>query len=51
MNVAIIVPAYNEERNLIKLVKEIKKNISATIIIVDDSTSNSSKKLFNTVSD
>ena len=46
MNVAIIVPAYNEERNLIKLVKEIKKNISATIIIVDDSTSNSSKKLF-----
>jgi len=46
MNVAIIVPAFNEELNLIKLINEINKYISATIIIVDDSTSNSAKKLF-----
>ena len=46
MNIAIIVPAYNEKKNLIKLVKEINKNVVATIIIVDDSPDQSSKILF-----
>ena len=46
MNIAIIVPAYNEKKNLINLVKEINKNVVATIIIVDDSPDQSSKILF-----
>lgn len=37
MNVAIIIPAYNEEKNIERLLKEIKKNIKAEIVVVDDS--------------
>lgn len=46
MNIAIIIPAYNEERNIIKLIKEIKKYIKPTIVIVDDSNNNLTKDLF-----
>jgi glycosyltransferase involved in cell wall biosynthesis len=37
MNIAIIVPAFNESENLFKLTKLIKKCINAAIIIGDDS--------------
>jgi dolichol-phosphate mannosyltransferase len=43
---AIIIPAYNEEKNLIKLIKKINKYISALIVIVDDSQNDKTKKLF-----
>tara|TARA_B110001452_G_scaffold157956_1_gene131450 strand:+ start:42 stop:764 length:723 start_codon:yes stop_codon:yes gene_type:complete len=43
---AIIIPAYNEEKNLIKLIKKINKYVSALIIIVDDSQNIKTKKLF-----
>ena len=37
-NIAIIIPTYNELKNIEKLVKEIKNNIKeCTIFIVDDS--------------
>ena len=43
---AIIIPAYNEEKNLIKIIKKINKYVSALIIIVDDSQNIKTKKLF-----
>ena len=45
-NIAIIIPAYNEEKNLLKLVKSIRKNIDSYIVIVDDSVSYKTAKLF-----
>ena len=41
---AIIIPAYNEEQNLIKLIKKINKYVSALIIIIDDSQNIKTKK-------
>ena len=43
---AIIIPAYNEEQNLIKLIKKINKYVSALILIIDDSQNIKTKKLF-----
>ena len=45
-NIAIIIPAYNEEKNLLKLVKSIRKNIDSYIVIVDDSVNYKTAKLF-----
>jgi dolichol-phosphate mannosyltransferase len=45
MNTIIIIPAYNEEQNILKLIKLIKKKIKANIIIVDDSSNNKTKEL------
>ena len=39
-NIGIVIPAYNEEKNIIKLVKEIRKNLNTYIVIVDDSKNN-----------
>jgi len=36
-NIGIVIPAYHEEKNIIKLVKEIRKNVSSYIVIIDDS--------------
>lgn len=44
-NISIIVPAYNESSNIKKLLKEIRLNIKAQIIIVDDSNNNLTKNL------
>ena len=46
VNAAIVIPAYNEEKNLLKLVKSIRKNIDSYIIIVDDSINFNTKNLF-----
>ncbi len=39
-NIGIVIPAYHEEKNIIKLVKEIRKNVSSYIVIIDDSENN-----------
>ena len=46
MNTAIIIPAFNEDKNLINLINKINQSISALIIIVDDSANFKTKKLF-----
>ena len=46
-NIGIVIPAYNEEKNIIKLVKKIKNKIkNSSIIIVDDSAN---KKTFQLI--
>jgi len=45
MNIAVIIPAFNEQENLFKLTTLIKKYINSKIIIVDDSISNETEKI------
>ena len=45
--IAIVIPAYNEDKNLIKLIKEIRKKTKSIIIIVDDSKNLKTKKIIN----
>ena len=45
--IAIVIPAYNEDKNLIKLIKEIRKKIKSIIVIVDDSKNLKTKKIIN----
>ena len=35
--IAIVIPTYNEDKNIIKLIKEIRKKTNSIIVIVDDS--------------
>tara|TARA_B100001123_G_C15303142_1_gene1021725 strand:+ start:1575 stop:2297 length:723 start_codon:yes stop_codon:yes gene_type:complete len=44
---AIVIPAYNEEKNIIKLVKEIRKITKSIIVVVDDSQNLKTKKIIN----
>lgn len=44
-NIGIVIPAYNEEKNIIKLIREIRKYINCYIVIVDDSEHNSTEKV------
>lgn len=37
-NIIAILPAYNQEKNIAKLVKEVKRHVSDTIVISDGST-------------
>ena len=45
--IAIVIPAYNEDKNIIKLVKEIRKITKSIIIVVDDSQNLKTKKIIN----
>ena len=45
--IAIVIPAYNEDKNLIKLIKEIRKKTKSIIVIVDDSKNLKTKKIIN----
>ena len=36
-NIGIVIPAYHEEKNIIKLIKHIRKYTNSYIVIVDDS--------------
>lgn len=49
MDIIIVVPTYNEEQNILRLIKDIKKNVNAYIIIVDDSSNNHTKNLVNKI--
>lgn len=42
-NIGIVIPAYNEEKNIIKLIREIRKYINCYIVIVDDSENNNTE--------
>ena len=45
--IAIVIPAYNEDKNIIKLINEIRKITKAIIIIVDDSQNLKTKKIIS----
>tara|TARA_B100000427_G_scaffold292340_1_gene269666 strand:- start:106 stop:816 length:711 start_codon:yes stop_codon:yes gene_type:complete len=45
INVGIAIPAYNEEKNIIKLINKINKLLKCYIIIVDDSNNQHTEKL------
>jgi len=45
--IGIVIPAFNEDKNIINLIKQIKKRINCPILIVDDSTNQNTKKLLN----
>ena len=45
--IAIVIPAYNEDKNIIKLIKEIRKKTNSIIVIVDDSKNLKTKKIIN----
>ena len=46
--IAIVIPAYNEDKNIIKLVKEIRKITKSIIVVVDDSQNLKTKKINTT---
>ena len=50
MTIGIIIPCYNEEQNIFKLIKQLKNKINRDhkIIVIDDSQKNSKIK-FNKV--
>jgi len=45
--IAIVIPAYNEDKNIIKLIHEIRKITKAIIVIVDDSQNLKTKKIIS----
>ena len=45
--IAIVIPTYNENKNIIKLIKEIRKKTNSIIVIVDDSKNLKTKKIIN----
>ena len=44
-DIGIVIPAYNEEKNIIKLIREIRKYINCYIVIVDDSENDNTEKV------
>lgn len=44
-SVGIVVPAYNEKENILKLINGIRKYLDCIIIIVDDSNNNDTQKI------
>jgi len=44
-SIGIVIPAYNENENIIRLLKNIRKNLNCLIIIVDDSENLNTKKI------
>ncbi len=45
--IGIVIPAFNEDKNIINLIKQINKRLNCLILIVDDSTNQNTKKLFS----
>ncbi|MEM5793091.1 MAG: glycosyltransferase family 2 protein [Candidatus Aenigmatarchaeota archaeon] len=43
--VAVIIPAFNEEKNISRVIKRIKKSINAEIIVVDDSSKDRTREV------
>lgn len=49
MDIIIVIPTYNEEQNILKLIRYIKRSVNAYIIIVDDSSNNHTKNLVSKI--
>ncbi len=45
--IGIVIPAYNEKENIIKLIKAIRRKINCVIIVVDDSTNLETQKIIS----
>ena len=48
-NIVIIIPAYNESKNIKNLLKKIRQSIKSQIIVVDDSTNNLTKNILKKI--
>ena len=48
-SIGIVIPAYNEKENILKLIKAIRRKIYCIIIVVDDSTNLETQKLFQKI--
>ena len=46
-SIGIVIPAFNEKENILKLIKRIRKNLSCLIIVVDDSSDLITKKILS----
>ena len=46
-SIGIVIPAYNEKENILKLIKAIRRKIYCIIIIVDDSTNFETQKIIS----
>ena len=46
-SIGIVIPAYNEKENILKLIKAIRRKINCIIIIVDDSTNLETQKIIS----
>ena len=44
-SIGIVIPAYNEKENILKLINGIRKYLDCIIIIVDDSNNNDTQKI------
>ena len=44
-SIAVVIPAYNEKENILRLVQSIRKKLNCTIVIVDDSSDLITKKI------
>lgn len=44
-SIGIVIPAYNEKENILKLIREIRKKINCIIIVVDDSADFTTNKI------
>ena len=49
MTIGIVIPAFNEHKNIVKIIKEIKKNIKCFIVVVDDSTNLKTKNIYKKI--
>ena len=45
--IGIVIPAYNEKENILKLIKGIRKYINCIILIVDDSKDKNIKEILS----
>ena len=45
--IGIVIPAYNEKENILKLIKGIRKYLNCIILIVDDSKDRDIKKILS----
>ncbi|MBR9699265.1 glycosyltransferase [Candidatus Woesearchaeota archaeon] len=44
MKIIVTIPAYNEEKTIAKVVKEIKRNVQAAILVIDDGSTDDTVK-------
>jgi len=44
-SVGIVIPAYNEKENILKLIQKIRENLNCIIIVVDDSSDLETRKI------